>query len=259
MKIALAPDHAGSSYKKQLVLYYRLTMMILVILVIGALGYLTREVGSMQWLVANELRMRTFVRTCPEEAWLLGFCIYTVFSLVPGTTGKSVVWGWLFGFWPAVLIVDFGLTVAAVASFLVARFILRGAVTDRLGGAIEKLDRTLGNDGAFYLLMMRLVHAPFTFVNYGAGVTGARLSTFSWTTALGVLPGTMIFVFVGTRIPTLSSLAEKGVWQLVDPLLVGCLAATFAFPLLIRWTIRKSRFRSRKRADLELPEVNEFF
>ena len=186
----------------------RLIAMILIILIIGLLGYLTREMGSMSWLIENEIRMRSFVQTYPWQAWLLGCCIYTAFSLVPGTTGKSVVWGWLFGFWPAVVIIDVGLTIAAVVSFLAARFILRDAVKSRFRGLIEKLDHSLDHDGAFYLLMMRLAHMPFTFINYGAGATSARLRTFTWTTALGVLPGTMIFVFVGTRIPTLESLSR---------------------------------------------------
>lgn len=233
----------------------RLMAMILIILVIGVLGYLAREVGSMQWLIENEIRMRAFVLEYPWQGWVLGLGIYTAFSMVPGTTGKSVVWGWLFGFWPAVVIVDLGLTVAATASFLAARFLFRDVVTARFHGLVEKLDHSLDHDGAFYLLMMRLAHVPFTFVNYGAGATSARLGTFCWTTAIGVLPGTMIFAFVGTRIPTLKSLAENGVWQLIDPLLIGFLAAMFAFPILVRWAIGKYRSHDAEPPELNLAEV----
>lgn len=219
----------------------RLMAMLLIIGVIGVLGYLAREVESMTWMIENENRMRRFVADYPWQGWLLGFGVYTVFSMVPGTTGKSVVWGWLFGFWPAVLIVDAGLTVAAVISFLAARFVFQDAVAARFRGLIEKLDHHLEQDGAFYLMMMRLAHMPFTFVNYGSGATSAKLRTFTWTTAVGVLPGTMIFAFVGTRIPTLSTLVNEGVWRIVDPLCVGLLAASFGFPLLVRWAIKKYR------------------
>ena len=220
---------------------HRLAVMVLLILLIGALGYLSGNVGSLQWLVENETRMREFVETFPWQGWLLGLGIYTLFSLVPGTAGKSVIWGWLFGFWPAVIIVDLGLTVAAIASFIVARFILRNAVTMRFQGLIERLGNRLERDGAFYLLMMRMAHIPYSLVNYCAGVTSIRLTTFSWTTALGVLPGTMIFVYVGTRIPTLSDLADKGPWQLVDPLLMSFLAATIVFPVIVRWALQRYR------------------
>jgi len=233
----------------------RLAVMILIILVIGVLGYLTREVRSMQWLIENENRMRVFVHDYPWQGWLLGFGLYTAFSMVPGTTGKSVVWGWLFGFWPAVLMVDIGLTIAAIISFLSARFLFRDMVKARFQDLVAKLDHSLDHDGAFYLLMMRVAHVPFTFVNYGAGATSFPLRTFAWTTMLGILPGTMIFVFVGTRIPTLEQLAKDGVWQVLDPLLVGLLVATFVFPILVRWAMRKYREHRGERPDLSLREI----
>lgn len=232
----------------------RLAIMILIILVIGALGYLTREVRSLQWLIENETRMRSFVQGHPWQSWSLGLTMYTAFSLVPGTTGKSVVWGWLFGFWPAVVIVDVGLTLAAVASFLVSRFLLRDVVIVRFSDLVAKLDRSLNDDGAFYLLMMRIAHAPYTFVNYAAGATSVPMKTFVWTTALGLLPGTMIFVFVGTRIPTLKELTTGGAWQLLDPLLISILAATVVFPFLIRHAVRS--YRNHVSAKLQLNEMD---
>lgn len=231
-------------------------MMAMIILVIGVLGTLTKEFGSMRWLIENENRMRTFVDDYPWQGWLLGFGLYTAFSLVPGTAGKSVVWGWLFGFWPAVLIIDGGLTIAAILSFLAARFAFRDIVTARYAGLVTKLDRSLEHDGGFYLLMMRLAHVPFTFINYGAAATSIPLTTFAWTTALGVLPGTMIFVFVGTRIPTLSALAHQGVWQMVDPLLIGLLAATFLFPIVVRWALHKYRTHTGGPPVLDLTEID---
>ena len=236
----------------------RLTAMILIICVIGVLGFLAHRFGSMHWLVENETNMREFVETYRWQGWLLGLGIYTAFSMVPGTVGKAVVWGWVFGFWPAVLIVDLGLTTAAIASFLAARFIFRESVSRRFAKIVEKLDRNLEQDAAFYLLMVRVAHVPFSLVNYGAGATAIRLRTFSWTTLVGLLPGTMIFVFVGTRIPTLASLAEKGVWQLLDPLLISLLAATFVFPLVFRWAIKIYRRRTGETPDLKLGELDSY-
>ncbi len=229
----------------------RLLAMIMLILVIGALGALIRQFGSMEWIVENETHMREFVQLHPWQGWWLGLAIYTAFSLVPGTMGKAVVFGWIFGFWKAVLIVDLGLTIAALAAFIAARFLVRDMVKSRFGKLIEKLDRNLEKDGAFYLIMMRVAHVPYSFVNYCSGATSVSLATFVWTTAVGVLPGTMIFVFVGARIPTLAKISQTGVWQLFDPILFAILAATTIFPVLIRWAI--SRFRSRAGTDL----VNE--
>jgi uncharacterized membrane protein YdjX (TVP38/TMEM64 family) len=228
----------------------RLLVMITLIFVIGALGMLVRRFGSMEWIVENETRMRDFVQLYQWQGWLLGLAIYTAFSLVPGTVGKAVIFGWIFGFWQAVAMVEIGLTVAALCGFFVSRFLFRDMVKSRFPGLVGKLDRHLDKDCAFYLTMMRLAHVPYSIVNYCAGATSVRVSTFAWTTTLGILPGTMIFVFVGTRIPTLASISEYGVWQLVDPFLFAILAATIVFPVLIRWAA--TRFRSRDDSDLAI-------
>jgi uncharacterized membrane protein YdjX (TVP38/TMEM64 family) len=232
--------------------------MIGLILLLGALALLARQFGSLDWIVENETHLRQFVHRQPWLAWLIGLLVYTTFSLVPGTVGKSVVCGWLFGFWSALLIADIGLTVAAVVSFLAARFFVRDMVVARLGGLVRKLDRALEHDGTFYLLMMRLAHVPFNVVNYGAGTTSVPLGKFAWTTAAGIAPGSMIFVFVGTRIPTLGQLSDQGVWQLLDPLLFGVLATTVVFPLLIRWTMRRFKKHTGVHPDLELTEIEAF-
>jgi uncharacterized membrane protein YdjX (TVP38/TMEM64 family) len=232
--------------------------MIAVILVIGILGFLARQYGSLNWLVENEIRMRDFVREYPWQSWVFGMVVYTLFSLIPGTVGKSVVCGWLFGFWAALMLVEIGLTLAALSSFAVARYLLRDSIRRRLGNVADKLDRGIAKDGAFYLVMMRVAHVPYSLVNYGAAITSVRPRTFAWTTAAGTLPGTMIFIFVGTRIPTLRSLAENGVWQLLDPLLFALLASAVAFPMMIRWAIRKLKSHGLIKSEAELDELEHY-
>ncbi len=219
-------------------LSFRLLAMIGFIVLVGVIGVLGQEYGSLDWFVQNEYRLRDSISEQPVQFWLLGLAAYWLFSMVPGRAGKSVGVGWLFGFWQAVLMVDLALTAAAIVSFSAARFVIGQQVTERFGPLIRKINRGLENDGAFYLLTMRMAHMPFTFVNYGAGTTTVSYGTFAWTTMVGLLPGTMIFVFVGTRIPTLAVLAEHGVWPLLDPLLFALLAATVCFPWLVRWSIR---------------------
>lgn len=234
---------------------YRILAMLAVILVIGMSGLLARQFSSMDWIVENETRMLQFVKDQPWQAWFLGLAIYTLFSLVPGTAGKSVVCGWLFGFWQAVLLVDIGLTIAAIASFAAARFIARDTIKSRWGEFLKRLDRGLRKDAWFYLLQMRMAHIPFSFVNYGSGATSVHFRTFCWTTVLGLLPGTMIFVLVGTRIPTLAKLAEKGVWPMFDPILFALLASTIFLPLLMRFAIGRFRPRAVTEPEVDLLEL----
>lgn len=236
-------------------LNYRILAMLTIIVVIGAIGVMSRQFSLMDWLVDNETNLREFVKFHPWQGWLAGFAIFTLLSLVPGLVGKSVIVGWLFGFWQAVLLVDLGLTIAAMGAFFVSRFLIRDIVNARFRGLVKKLDRGMEQDGEFYLLMMRIAHMPFSFVNYGVGATSVSPWKFCWTTAVGVLPGTMIFVFVGTRIPTLAEVSEIGIGLLVDPILIALFAGTFVFPWLIRWAIRRFYHKPGTPPEFEISEV----
>lgn len=203
------------------------------------MGVLAQRYASLDWLVAREARLRELVQAHGLLSWTIGFLIYTCLSLIPGTAGKSVICGWLFGFWAAVLMVDGALTVAALATFLTSRFLFRELVESRLGIHLVRFRQRLESSAGFYLLMLRLLHTPFSLVNYLAGATNiVPTQTFWWTTQLGVLPGTMIFVFAGTRIPTLSTIAEWGVLALLDYRLFAALATTAVLPLIIKWMAR---------------------
>ena len=95
------------------------------------------------------------------------------------------------------------------------------------------------------MLMLRLLHTPFSFVNYGAGATNiVSARTFWWTTQLGLLPGTMVFVFAGTRIPSLAIIAERGVAAIFDPLLFLVLILTAFLPILGRICVNAIQRRS---------------
>jgi len=203
---------------------------------------LAGQYTSLQWLVDREARLREAVRSHSMIAWLAGFAVYICLSLVPGTSGKSVVVGWLFGFWSGVLMVDTALTVAALISFIACRYVLRPIVEARHAVVLSHWRERLRNDAAFYLLMLRFVHTPFSFVNYGAGALNVvPLSTFWWTTQLGLLPGTMVFVYAGTRIPTLAELADHGLMELLDLPLIAALIATALMPVAVRTIIRRIR------------------
>lgn len=217
-------------------IHQRILATLVVVLSLATLGLLAQRYASLDWLAAKETRLREMVQAHGLVSWMIGFLIYTCLSLIPGTAGKAVVCGWLFGFWAAVLMVDGALTVAALVSFLTSRFLFRETVEFRLGIYLVRFRQRLESNAGFYLLMLRLLHAPYSLVNYLAGATNlVPIQTFWWTTQLGVLPSTMIFVFAGTRIPTLSAISARGVWALLDYRLFGALAMTAVLPLMIKW------------------------
>ncbi|MGL4975055.1 MAG: TVP38/TMEM64 family protein, partial [Bosea sp. (in: a-proteobacteria)] len=53
-------------------------------------------------------------------------------------------------------------------------------------------------DAASYMLFLRLVPVfPFWLVNLAPALAGVPLSTFLWTTLVGIVPGTFAFAFAG--------------------------------------------------------------
>ena len=220
-------------------IHQRIVASLVIVVIIVTLGLLAWRYASMEWLLERETSLRDYVRTSPWHAWLIGFCIYTGLSLVPGISGKAVIFGWLFGFWSGLLLVVLSLTSAAMATFLFSRYLFREAIESRFGVHLIVLRNKLDGDAAFYLLMLRLLHTPFSFVNYGAGATNVvSARTFWWTTQVGLLPGTTIFVLAGTRVPSLEVLAADGFMSLLDPVLIAALAATPLLPLLLRMAVR---------------------
>ncbi len=229
-------------------LRWRIAASVAVTVTIISVGLLAHRYTSLEWLAARESRLRELVQQHPIQSWLIGFLSYICLSLVPGSSGKSVVFGWLFGFWSAVVMVDLALTIAALATFFLSRLMLREALEHRFSVHLQLLRDRLQHNAGFYLLTLRLVHAPFSVVNYSIGATNIVPSfTFWWTTQLGLLPGTMVFVFAGTRIPTLSTIVDKGVLSLLDVSLVLALIATALLPISGRYAAKIIQRRSARR------------
>lgn len=80
------------------------------------------------------------------------------------------------------------------------------------------LDDWAARDGWRVLLISRLIPMiAFNLINYAAGLTRMGWWTFAWTTGLGILPLTVLFVLMGDHIETL----DRGAWAL---LAVGAVA-----------------------------------
>ncbi|NND97607.1 MAG: TVP38/TMEM64 family protein [Pirellulaceae bacterium] len=211
----------------------RRVAIFVLLLAIAATGWwFLSEHVSLDAILEKEAALRHRVQSRPVVATLVGFIAYVLLSLVPGTSGKAIVYGWLFGFWIGLLICCTSLTLAAVVSFLVVRYLLRDVARSRLSAIVNKIDRMLEHDGATYLFTLRLLHAPYTLTNYASGATSVRLRTFTWTTLLGMLPGTVVYVLAGANLPALSTIADDGIWAVLDLRLLMVLSLLGLVPLM---------------------------
>lgn len=205
-----------------------------------ALAWYVNRFASLDTLIAQELIVRDAIAANPVQSFMIGFGVYLVLSLVPGTGGKGVIYGWLFGFWQAVFIVTVGLTIAAMLIFYLSRYLFQEAIERRYARFLALMNKHLEKEGAFYLLTLRMAHAPYSIVNPVSGASRVRSWTFFWTTLLGLLPANMIWVYVGLRLPSLEELAASGAEAFIDLPLIIALVGCALLPPLVRFVV--SRF-----------------
>ena len=222
--------------------------MFATVVVLILLAWYVNSQVSLEQLVIQEERIRNTITQQPWRSFVVGFSIYTGLSLVPGTGGKAIVVGWLFGFWQAMIIIIIGLSSAAMVIFFLSRYLFRNYIERRYTSFIARMNRHLEREGAFYLLTLRMAHAPFSIVNPVSGASRLRSWTFFWTTAVGLLPGTTVSAYVGVSLPSLRELLERGPISLIDPALIAALGASAVLPLLVRWLLRRFPIPARGRA-----------
>ncbi|MEB3222907.1 MAG: TVP38/TMEM64 family protein [Candidatus Sericytochromatia bacterium] len=100
------------------------------------------------------------------------------------------VWGALATFVAEVL--------GACVTFGLSRTVGRGWVEARLTGRLAELDAGFRADALPWMLFVRWMPVlPDNLVNYGAGLSGVRFSTYVLAAAIGVAPGAVAYPYLG--------------------------------------------------------------
>lgn len=229
----------------------KLLILLVLVSVIVTLSLFLQPHVSLERLIAEEMRIRAALDAQPFVGFVVGFAVYLALSLIPGTMGKAVVVGWFYGFWPAMVIVNVGLTLAAMFTFYASRFLFAADVQRRFGRVLARFNRGLRREGAYYLFAARVLHFPFSLTNYVMGVTRIRPRGFWWATQLGLLPGNVLWVLAGNQLPSLRELADEGVSSMFSLPLFAALVALAVVPLLLQLIVRRTLRRGRASAPVE--------
>ncbi|MED4224583.1 VTT domain-containing protein [Neobacillus cucumis] len=95
-----------------------------------------------------------------------------------------------------------GGTLGAVLAYYLSNWIARPIIEPLAKPYMDKINRWLSKQGNIGLLLIRFVPlVPYHFINYSAGLLRVNIRAFIWTTALGILPYTIIVssLFAGVR------------------------------------------------------------
>ena len=223
--------------------------------------------GRLVVLIAIIIALFLAMKFLPVQQWLRSFNdwvgqmgvagififigVYAVATvlLAPGAI-LTIGAGFAFGLWKGFLAVSAGSTLGAALAFLVARFIARDRVEAIAKGneKFRKIDHAIGKQGAKLVFLLRLSPViPFNLSNYLYGLTGVKVWPYVLASWLGMMPGTLLYVYIGTAGKAAVSAAAGGEamkhgWQYWTFMSVG-LAATIVVTI---WVTKIARHAVRK-------------
>src|SRR5688572_13386278 len=162
-----------------------------------------RQYFSLEYFQSRRAAISAYVDANPLLAAALYFAIYVAVAglSLPGAAILTLVGGAVFGLLWGLVLVSFASTIGATLAFLVSRFLLRDWVQAKFGEKLKPINDGVAREGAFYLFALRLVPAfPFFVINLVMGLTPIRTWTFYWVSQLGMLAGTIVYVYAGTQL-----------------------------------------------------------
>ena len=181
-----------------------------------------------RWIVAIAIvvGLGAAALTLPINDWLLGLvswiraagaggvAVYAVvyvaatLLLLPGsalTASAGFAYGPLWG----TLVASPVSVLAATLAFVLGRTVARGWVARRMSGAprFAAVDEAIGQSGLKIVTLLRLSPLfPFNLLNYGLGLTRVRFRDYVIGSFLGMLPGTALYVYLGSLVTSASEL-----------------------------------------------------
>ena len=217
-----------SNFAKRLILLAGIIIVFLALWFFTPLGKLV----DFKALFDNRDSLLEAVNANYLPAVLIFMAVYilaTAFSL-PGATVLTLLGGFFFGPWLATVYVNISATGGAFFIFLAARYFLGEGIQRKYADRLAKFNGEIDRNGPNYMLTLRLIPIfPFFLVNLFAGMTTIRPRQFLWTTALGIIPGSFAYAWLGHAGATIG---EGAPWQLFVAL--GLLAAMSLIPVLMR-------------------------
>jgi len=149
--------------------------------------------------------------TLAPVIFVLLYIVVTVLVL-PGsilTLGAGVVFGVVRGS----IVVSIASTLGATCAFLVGRYLARDWVAAKIEGneKFSAVDRAVAREGWKIVGLTRLSPIfPFNLLNYAFSITKVSLRDYFFASWIGMIPGTILYVYIGSLAGDLATLGTGG-------------------------------------------------
>jgi len=190
----------------------RIAIVVVIILVIlcYALPVNTYLQNLMAWIDSLNIVLGAIL--------FMTFYAFIVVSFLPSMV-LSLAAGYLWGFGHALLVVVTGCTIGSALAFLLGKKVFYNSVV-KLAEQYPKfkqIDNALGEKAWQLVILLRISPLiPYNVFNYAMALTSVDLWTFTWASAVGMIPQQSLCVYVGSVAKSLSDVfASDG-----DPTLI---------------------------------------
>ena len=173
----------------------------------------------------------------------VGLYVVATVLFVPGsvlTLGAGAVFGVALGS----VCVSISATLGATAAFLVGRYLARDAIARKIekNEKFATIDRAVADEGWKIVLLTRLSPVfPFTLLNYAFGLTRVKLSHYVLASWIGMIPGTVMYVYLGSLVNVGAGHRQRttGEWVLYGVGLLATVTVTVFVTRLARKALAK--------------------
>ncbi len=163
------------------------------------------------------------------SVFLITYILVTALS-IPGATIMTLLAGMLFGTAQGTIIVSFASSIGATCAMLIARNLFQNFFLQRFKQQLTTINAGIEKDGNMYLFALRLTPLfPFFIVNIVFGLTQFSAKKFFLISQIGMLPATIIYVFAGHQIATLTQVSD-----ILSPTMIILLSVIGFFPILTK-------------------------
>jgi uncharacterized membrane protein YdjX (TVP38/TMEM64 family) len=141
-----------------------------------------------------------------------GVYVAATVLFVPGSI-LTLGAGFVYGVGAGTVWVSISSTIGATAAFLVGRYLTRGWVASKVSGnrRFAAIDDAVGREGWKIVGLTRLSPIfPFNLLNYAYGLTKVSVRDYVLASWIGMLPGTVMYVYIGSLAGSLAALGSGG-------------------------------------------------
>lgn len=177
-----------------------LPLAILLVAVVAVFALGLDDYLSFEQLERHRAQLLDLVDRHPLLAPLVFMLIYVIVIAlsIPGGAVLTIAGGFLFGLVATTVYVVVAATLGATVVFLIAKTALGDSLRRKAGPAMRRMEAGFRENALSYLLFLRLIPVfPFWLVNLVPAFLGVPLSTYVLATAVGIIPGSLVYASVG--------------------------------------------------------------